>query len=386
MLGYLDKFESFDKTMMRDTSNIGSKYEKSKKIRFFLLIIAPLLLGLFAFGFFIIVGLIAGLLWRLTTRIFLRFVAPIYAKAISQGDKFIIRFSDAGLPELESRRERWNMGGERANGSLLLMVFLISLLSAQYVDMAATGQGMENFECSDGGIVAFSYVNDGDEDCADGSDEDVLDPVMCPGDVCMASPTERFSEAFLSAEVLLVLMFAPIVTCVMGPLFAIKDSSLSIVDRETKSINPIGGKLLDMTNAATGFGALVVGGKTLWTMATASGSEFGESVGMVIMGLFLFGFMFWFFYHPIWISAVIYTKKHNSYVRRFDDLITSSGRVEFHEVQYDGNKIVIEAADEMTQPSIGPASPPPIAPTSPPPIAPTSPPPIAPTSPPPVAP
>ena len=66
----------------------------------------------------------------------------------------------------------------------------------------------------------------------------------------------------MSVEVFIVLMFAPFITCIMAPLFAIKDSSLSVVDRETKSITPIGGKLLDKTNAATGFGAIVVGGKS----------------------------------------------------------------------------------------------------------------------------
>ena len=321
-----------------------------------------MVLGLFAFGFFIIMGLIAGVFWRITTRIFLRFVAPIYARTISRGDKFIIRFSNAELPELETRRERWNMAGERTNGSLLLLIFLISILSAQYVDMAATGKGMENFECSDGQIIAFEYVNDGESDCLDGTDEDVVDPVSCPGDICMADASDRFTEAFLNVEVGMVLMFAPVITCVMGPLFAIKDSSLSIVDRETKSINPIGGKILDMTNAATGFGAIVIGGKTMWTMATASSDSVSGSIGMVFMGLFLFGFMFWFFYHSIWISAVIYTKKHNTYVKRFDDLITSSSDVEFHEVRYEQNKIVIEVANEVI-----PASP--VTPTAPPPAA-----------------
>jgi len=375
-LRIIDKTVSGQDFMDSEASKPFSKYEKSKKIRFILLILAPMLLGLFAFGFFIIMGLIAGVLWRITTRIFLRFVAPIYARTISRGDKFIIRFSNADLPQLETRRERWNMGGERTNGSLLLLIFLISILSAQYVDMAATGKGMENFECSDGEIIDFLYVNDGENDCSDGSDEDVVDPVPCPGDVCMAEPMDRFYAAFFTMDTIMVLMFAPIITCVMGPLFAIKDSSLSVVDRETKSINPIGGKLLDMTNAATGFGAIVVGGKTMWTMATASTNSVSESIGMVFMGLFLFGFMFWFFYHSIWISAVIYTKKHNTYVKRFDDLITSSSDVEFHEVRYEQNKIVIEAANEEI-----PASP--VAPTAPPPTAPppTAPPPTAPTAP-----
>ena len=383
----IDKIKYTQDFMDSETPKPFSKYEKSKKIRFFLLILTPMVLGLFFFGFFIIMGLIAGVLWRITTRIFLRFVAPIYARTISRGDKFIIRFSNADLPQLETRRERWNMGGERTNGSLLILIFLISLLSAQYVDMAATGKGMENFECADESIIDFAYVNDGTNDCEDGSDEGVVDPVPCPGDVCMAEPMDRFYAAFFTMDTIMVLMFAPIITCVMGPLFAIKDSSLSVVDRETKSINPIGGKLLDMTNAATGFGAIVVGGKTMWTMATASTDSVSGSIGMVIMGLFLFGFMFWFFYHSIWISAVIYTKKHNTYVKRFDDLITSSSDVEFHEVRYEENKIVIEAANEVMSASpVAPTAPPPVAPTAPPPVAPTAPPPVAPTAPPPTAP
>ena len=58
-------------------------------------------------------------------------------------------------------------------------------------------------------------------------------------------------------------------------------------------------------------------------------------------------------------------------MKRFDDLITSSSDVEFHEVRYEQNKIVIEAANEEI-----PASP--VAPTAPPPTAPTAPPPTAP--------
>jgi hypothetical protein len=382
-LGIIDKTGGGQDFMDSEEPKPFSKYEKSKKIRFLLLILIPMILGLFAFGFFIIMGLIAGVLWRITTRIFLRFVAPIYARTISRGDKFIIRFSNAELPELETRRERWNMAGERTNGSLLLLIFLISILSAQYVDMAATGKGMENYECTDGEVIGFIGVNDGDKDCADGSDEDVVDPVPCPGDVCVADPMTRFLDAFLSFDTLLLLMFAPVITCVMGPLFAIQDSSLSVVDRETKSINPIGGKLLDMTNAATGFGAIVVGGKTMWTLATASGGSTASAIGLVIGGLFTLGILFWFFYHSIWISAVIYTKKHNVYVSRFDDLITSSRDIEFHEVRYEENKIIIEAAnEEIPAPPVAPTAPPPTAPTAPPPTAPTAPPPTAPTAPP----
>ena len=300
----------------------------------------------YSFGTLIILGLVAGFLWRGVARFFLRFIAPRYAKAISRGNKFLIRFADHELPELETRREKWNKGIELANGSLLLLVFLISVLSAQYVDMAATGKGMVNYECESGDVVLFEYVNDGYADCSDGSDEDVVDPVSCPGDVCVLGSFDRFSEAFMQPEVFMVLMFAPMLTCIVAPLAAIKNSSLAVVEKDSKSISPIGGKLLDMTNAATGFGALVIGGKTLWTMATAASAGIGEAIGMVTMGILLFLSMFWFFYHTIWISAVIYSSNHNTYVRRFDELITKSANVEIHQVRYDGNTIVIEAPSD----------------------------------------
>ena len=189
------------------------------------------------------IGLVSGLYWRLSARFFLWMIGPIYARIISRGQKYLVRFSNRNIQGPETRKERWAIAGKRANGSLILLFFMICVLALPNAEMAATGKGMETYESEDGEIIIFSSVNNGRENCADGSDEGLSDPAPCPGDVCVDSPSSRVLEAFFGNNYwAFIIMTAPLITCVMAPLYALQDSMVFVVDRKSNSINPIGKK------------------------------------------------------------------------------------------------------------------------------------------------
>ena len=53
---------------------------------------------------------------------------------------------------------------------------------------------------------------------------------------------DRITEAYMDVRTLAVFMFAPFVTILVAPILVLRYSSLSIVDKNTRSMSPIGRK------------------------------------------------------------------------------------------------------------------------------------------------
>ena len=106
--------------------------------------------------------------------------------------------------------------------------------------MVTEGDIPDAVQCDDGTVELY-----GEGYCDDGS---LGTP--CDSDCVMENSTgfERTLQAYGDQRVMLVLLFAPFITVLTAPLLVLKFSSLSIVDKKTRSMSPIGEKANDLTN------------------------------------------------------------------------------------------------------------------------------------------
>ena len=310
-----------------------------------LLLLPLLLLSIPTFGipllFAAIFYLFVGGLWNKITKIFIKSVLPLYATIFSGGKKFLIRFSEYTMPPTDTRPELFRATRKLSLTAIFVLFFLISLIAQSNLSMVTEGNIPDAVVCDDGTIDLIGT-------CDDGSDG-----VLCDSDCVMdnTDSIDRIGEAYTSVEIVVVLLFAPFITILVAPILVLRYSSLSIVDKKTRSMSPIGEKANDLTNVAAGFGSVVLFFQTAWRIssAAAENGNITEGLGFVAT-ILVFTFILVFAFYPlIWLPMLKFTKSFESHVLLLDNSLVESKGIEVHQLTYDNNELRITPVHKNDQ-------------------------------------
>lgn len=310
-----------------------------------LLLLPLLLLSIPFFGipllFAVIFYLFVGGLWNKVTRIFIKSVLPLYATIFSGRKKFLIRFSEYTMPPTDTRPELFRATRKLSITAIFVLLFLISLIAQSNLTMVTEGNISSAVVCDDG-VVDLVGI------CDDGSDG-----VLCDSDCVLENTAalDRIFEAYSSPLIIAVLLFAPFITVLVAPLLVLRHSSLSIVDKKTRSMSPIGEKANDLTNVGANMGALVLFLQTAWRIASAATKDGNISEGVVfILQILLFNLLLVFsFYSLIWLPMLKFTKSFESHVLLLDNSLVESKGIEVHQLTYDKNELRITPVHQSDQ-------------------------------------
>ena len=310
-----------------------------------LLLLPLLLLSIPMFGipllFAAIFYLFVGGLWNKITKIFIKSILPLYATIFGGGKKFLIRFSEYTMPPTDTRPELFRATRKLSLTAIFVLFFLISLIAQSNLSMVTEGNIPDAVVCDDGTIDLIGI-------CDDGSDG-----VLCDSDCVMdnTDAIDRIGEAYTSVEIVLVLLFAPFITILVAPILVLRFSSLSIVDKKTRSMSPIGEKANDLTNVAAGFGSVVLFFQTAWRIssAAAENGNIAEGIGFVAT-ILVFTFILVFAFYPlIWLPMLKFTKSFESHVLLLDNSLVESKGIEVHQLTYDNNELRITPVHQSDQ-------------------------------------
>jgi len=310
-----------------------------------LLLLPLLLLSIPTFGipllFAAIFYLFVGGLWNKITKIFIKSILPLYATIFGGGKKFLIRFSEYTMPPTDTRPELFRATRKLSLTAIFVLFFLISLIAQSNLSMVTEGNIPDAVVCDDGTIDLIGI-------CDDGSDG-----VLCDSDCVMdnTDAIDRIGEAYTSVEIIAVLLFAPFITILVAPILVLRYSSLSIVDKKTRSMSPIGEKANDLTNVAAGFGSVVLFFQTAWRIssAAAENGNITEGLGFVAT-ILVFTFILVFAFYPlIWLPMLKFTKSFESHVLLLDNSLVESKGIEVHQLTYDNNELRITPVHQSDQ-------------------------------------
>jgi len=327
----------------------SQKIEVSAGKEYFIatLLLSPLLIfSIFFFGIPLLLAAIfyifVGGLWNKITKIFIKSVLPLYASIFGGGKKFLIRFSEYTMPPTQTRPELFRATRKLSLTAILVLLFLISLIAQSNLPMVTEGNISGAVSCDDGTIDLIGI-------CDDGSDG-----VLCDSDCVLENTNaiERILQAYSSTEIIAVLLFAPFITVLVAPLLVLRHSSLSIVDKKTRSMSPIGEKANDLTNVGAGMGAAVLFVQTAWRIASSAAKDGGISAeaGVFIMQILLFNLLLvFFFYSLIWLPMLKFTKSFESHVLLLDNSLVESKGIEVHQLTYDNNELRIKPVHQTDQ-------------------------------------
>ncbi len=310
-----------------------------------LLLLPLLLLSIATSGipllFAVIFYLFVGGLWNKITKIFIKSVLPLYATIFSGGKKFLIRFSEYTMPSTDTRPELFRATRKLSLTAIFVLFFLISLIAQSNLSMVTEGNIPDAVVCDDGTIDLIGT-------CDDGSDG-----VLCDSDCVMdnTDAIDRIKEAYTSWKIIVVLLFAPFITILVAPILVLRYSSLSIVDKKTRSMSPIGEKANDLTNVAAGFGSVVLFFQTAWRISSSAAENGNITEGLGFVAAILgFTFILVFAFYPlIWLPMLKFTKSFESHVLLLDNSLVESKAIEVHQLTYDNNELRITPADQSDQ-------------------------------------
>ena len=292
---------------------------------------------LFAAVFYLIVG---GL-WNKITKIFIKSVLPLYATIFSGGKKFLIRFSEYTMPPTNTRAELFRATRKLSLTAVFVLFFLISLIAQSNISMVTEGDIPDAVVCDDGTVELY------------GACDDESDGTFCDSDCVMnnSSAINRIMEAYTSPEIALVLLFAPFITVLVAPILVLRFSSLSIVDKKTRSMVPIGQNANDLTKITAGFGSIVIFFQTALGIAAAATEDggIGEVFYFVFMILLMTVILVLAFYPLIWLPMLKFTKSFDSHVLLLDNSLVKSKGIEVHQLTYDNNELRITPVHQTDQ-------------------------------------
>ena len=297
------------------------------------------LISAFTFGILLLFGVVfywvGGSLWNLITKVFVKSILPIYATIFGGGKKFLIRFSEYALPSTSTRAERFRATRKLSLTPVFVLIFLISLIAQSNISMVTDGDIPDAVLCDDGTVEFL-----GPEYC---DDQSVGTP--CDSECVLenSSVVERMREAFFDTRVIMILLFAPFVTAFTAPLLVLKYSSLSIVDKKTRSMSPIGEKANDLTNIAAGFGAVVLFFQTAWkiSFSAAQDGEFIQGI-LFVLNIFLFMVIVVLSFYPlVWLPLYKFVKSFENHVLLLDNSLVDSKGIEVHQLNYANNELTI---------------------------------------------
>jgi TM2 domain-containing membrane protein YozV len=310
-----------------------------------LLLLPLLLLSIPTFGISLLFApifyLFVGGLWNKITKIFIKSILPLYATIFGGGKKFLIRFSEYTMPPTDTRPELFRATRKLSLTAIFVLFFLISLIAQSNLSMVTEGNIPDAVVCDDGTIDLIGI-------CDDGSDG-----VLCDSDCVMdnTDAIDRIGEAYTSVEIVVVLLFAPFITILVAPILVLRYSSLSIVDKKTRSMSPIGEKANDLTNVAAGFGSVVLFFQTAWRIssAAAENGNITEGLGFVAT-ILVFTFILVFAFYPlIWLPMLKFTRSFESHVLLLDNSLVESKGIEVHQLTYDNNELRITPVHQSDQ-------------------------------------
>ena len=334
-----------DAKLLKKNQSLESEEVKIKPLKEYLItgvLLCSLLVSVpFSFGFSILGAIIfyylVGGLWNKFTKHFVKTILPIYANIFTAGKKFLIRFSGHKLPPAETRLERLRSTRKLSFTAVLVLLFMMSIFAQSNIAMVTEGDIPEAVICNDGSFEEkLAYCDDDSSATA------------CDSDCVLenSSAMERILAAYMDVKTMLIFMFAPFVTILVAPILVLRYSSLSIVDKETRSINPIGEKASDVTNVVMGAGAIVLFFQTALNIAQASVDDgnFTDALPYIAYILFITLLLVFLFYPLIWLPMLKFTKSFESHVLLLDNSLVKSKGIEIHNLDYKNNELRITPA------------------------------------------
>jgi len=278
----------------------------------------------------IIIGFIISLLSRYFLRISLIFV-PIYIKRQASKGRFLIRFRNPDSQVELSLKQRARVAFSHAWLPFTLSVFILTMaITFQGFEDVASGDGLEFYKCADGQETLFDYVNDGDADCNDGSDESDPNPSPCYYPECTGDPFDIVSEKVFDDEWMVWWMFSPILAFLTAPMLILRESTVAVVDKENRSIIPIGASAYRTLNTVLGFGAFILLFDTCWSVASVASDSFGDRIGILLFMLLLMLILVLVLFHILWAYSFFHVKAHVRFLALFEERITQSKDIEIH--------------------------------------------------------
>lgn len=312
------------------------------------LLLAPLVAAIaFTAGLALVAAVlfyvIVGWIWNAITRMFITSVLPIYANVFSGGKKFLIRFSEYQLHPTATRTELFRATRKMSLTAVFVLVFLISLVAQSNIGMVTEGNIPDAAMCQDGTVDLVGFCDEGQGGVADACDSSCVMENSTPGD--------RIFEAYLSEDILMFMMLSPFLTSLVAPVLVLRYSSLSIVDKKTRSMSPIGEKANDLTNVAAGMGSVVLFFQTAWRIANAALESGNIGQGILFVGSILLTTvaLVLVFYPLIWLPMLRFTKAFESHVLHLDNTLMQSKGIEIHELTYSDNELRISPVSSPGQ-------------------------------------
>lgn len=300
------------------------------RIRDIALLLVLVLLPIFLFfGVTLILAVIsaglASLLMPLST-----VLLPFYVRRQKSRGRFLIRFHNPIVELSLNRRAKARLAMSHAWIPFALCVFIASTaISSQGLSGLETGEGFEFYKCANGEEILYSDI--GLAGCEDGSDALDPNPQKCLYPECTGDPLDRVYERIFGGGPLMIsVMLSPMAAFLTAPLVVLRQSSISVVDKQRRSIVPIGRKAEQMLNAVLGFGALVLLSHSSWSVASAASDSFMEtfSITLYIMAMTLTLLLSLF--HALWFYSYLNLDRHMRHLAYFEQKLISKEVIVLH--------------------------------------------------------
>ncbi|MDC1029629.1 hypothetical protein OAR30_03445 [Euryarchaeota archaeon] len=305
------------------------KWRKRDILIFFLLVLAPMILETMIF----FSGIIAAIFSVLLAKFFMKLIfilLPYYGRRQSTKGRFLIRFKNPVTEVSMNRKKKARIALSHAWVPFAFCVFIAStLITIQGFEGLATGEGIEFYKCANGQEILFEEIGS-DFGCDDKSDLSDLNPFSCSYPECVGDPIDRVSEMIFDGDLLIWVLLSPLVAFLTAPLLIVRESTIAVVDKETRSIVPIGANAYRMLNAVFGFGAFIILTETSWSVAKATSDTLGGRIEVLMFMLFVVFSIMLLLFHVLWVYSYLYVKTHIKLLSKFETKLTNSEDIELH--------------------------------------------------------
>lgn len=311
---------------------------------FTVLVLIPMLSEIFV----LFTGIIAAIFSFVLARLFIGFcvrLIPFYVRRQSSKGHFLIRFRNPVTDETMTRKRKARIALSHAWVPFAFCVFISSMaITLQGFEGVATGEGLEFYRCADGEEILFADVGS-EYGCEDGSDMADPNPTPCFAPDCIGHPVDRVLEIVFSYELLGVVLLSPFAAFLTAPLLIVKESTIAVVDKENRSITPIGANAYRMLNAVFGFGAVIILLETSWSVADAAAGTMGDKIGVAFTVLIMVVILMLIIFHVLWVYSYLYANTHIKFLSIFEDRVTNSEHIVLHTFdELEAGKLSVESS------------------------------------------
>ena len=254
---------------------------------------------------------------------------PFYARRQKSKGRFLIRFHNPIVELNLNRRAKARLAMSHAWIPFALCVFVASTaISGQGLSGLETGEGFEFYKCADGEEILYRDI--GSAGCEDGSDDLDPNPQKCLYPVCSGDPVDRVSERIFGGALLGSVMLSPMAAFLTAPLVVLRQSSISVVDKQRRSIVPIGRKAEQMLNAVFGFGAVVLLTQSSWRVASATSESLIERIDITFYIMLMTLMLLLALFHVLWIYSYLNLDRHMRHLTSFEQKLISKEVIVLH--------------------------------------------------------